>query len=542
MPPATKSPAWQALAEHQAASSDRHVRDLFAADPARFDQWSFELDGLLLDLSKNNVTGETAGLLLALAEAAEVTAWRDRLFAGGPVNGTEGRAALHMALRAGADTAYAVDGTPVGPTVQATLDRMAAFAAGVHQGDITGADGRAFTDLIAIGIGGSDLGPRLACRALAPHGEASLRTHFVANVDAADLAGALEQCDPRTTLVSVASKTFTTQETLTNAMTARRWITEDLGSEAVAQHFLAMTANPDMAAEFGIADDRVFPMWDWVGGRFSLWSAIGLPAVLGLGMPAFRELLAGARAMDEHFRDAPPGQNMPILLALIGIWNRNFQGCASHAILPYGQLWEHLPVYLQQLEMESLGKAVDRDGRQVHAATAPVLFGQPGTIGQHAFYQLLHQGTDLISSDFIAAARDPGTFGDHHDKLLANFLAQGTALMAGRRDAELAGEDPALRPHKAFAGNRPVTTILLDDLEPRQLGMLLALYEHKVFVQGVIWGLNPFDQFGVELGKTLATPLVRALGSGQTPEASTGLDGSTLGLLSRILAYRDNRP
>ncbi|MEK9672352.1 MAG: glucose-6-phosphate isomerase [Rhodospirillaceae bacterium] len=529
MPKLTRSPAWQALTDHCKAIGGLATRDLFQADKGRFEALSFEVAGLLLDLSKNRINGETLDLLIALAQDRDLAGWRGRLFAGDPINDTEGRAAMHMALRGTGDEGYAVGGAPVSPAVGETLARMKDFAAAVQSGERAGATGKKFTDVINIGIGGSDRGPRLACRALKPYRRMGLNVHFVANVDATDVTEALHTCDPATTLIIISSKTFTTQETMTNAMTVRRWITEDLGSDAVNNHFIAVTGNVDAASDFGIKAENQFPLWDWVGGRFSIWSAVGLPVLMGIGSDAFRELLAGARDMDGHFRSAPLHENLPVLLGLVGVWNRNFIGASAHAVLPYDQLLEHLPSYLQQLEMESLGKTSDRAGDLAETATAPVVFGEAGTVGQHAFYQLLHQGSDVVSVDLIAAVESAHPAGDHHDKLLANFLAQGSALMTGRPDQE----QPA---HQAFSGNRPVTSILLPRLEPRTLGALLALYEHKVFVQSVIWNLNPFDQFGVELGKALAKPLVGALTHGTEPE---NLDGSTAGLLSRIRQWRD---
>lgn len=528
MPPLAPTPAWQALADHHPATAGRHLRDLLG-DDKRTDALTFVLGGLFLDLSKNRLTETTLSLLLDLAAERGVAARRDAMAAGAAINETENRAALHMALRAQAEDGFAVGGQPVHDAVQAVLDRMADFVAGVEKGTRAGATGKPFTDVVNIGIGGSDQGPRTACRALAPYRRRGLMPRFVSNVDATDLTETLNACDPETTLFVVSSKTFTTQETMTNAMTARRWLTEALGPAAVADHFCAVTTNDDAARDFGIGDDALFGFWDWVGGRYSVWSAIGLPLALTAGMDAFRDFLAGARDMDRHFLEMPLAENLPVLLALTGIWNRNFEGAAAHAVLPYDQLLDGLPDYLQQLEMESNGKAVDRDGAPVAQPTAPVVFGQAGTNGQHAFYQLLHQGTDLISADFIAAVEPAHPAGDHHDKLLANFLAQPAALALGRK----AG--PGVPPHKAFPGNRPSTTILLDRLDPRSFGMLLALYEHKVFVQGVIWNVNSFDQFGVELGKELAGPLTRALTEGTEPP---NLDASTRSLLARIRRVR----
>ena len=535
MPPPKRSPIWQALAAHHRAARGSHLRDLLT-DAKRTRALTFSHDGLHLDLSKNRMTVETLDLLLALAREREVEDRRRALFAGEAVNETEGRAALHMALRAQAKDGFKTQGTAVGRAVADTLARMATLTREIGTGQRRGATGKRFTDVVNIGIGGSDLGPRMVCGALGP--ARHLAPLFVANVDAADIQDVLARLDPATTLFVVSSKTFTTQETLANAETAKRWLTHALGKSAAAAHFVAVTRNIDGATGFGLADDNLFPIWDWVGGRYSVWSAIGLPVALAYGMPAFRALLKGARAMDRHFLDTPLEKNLPVLLAMAGIWNRNFEGIAGHAVLPYDQRLDDLPIYLQQLEMESNGKSIDRNGQPVAQATAPVIFGQAGTIGQHAFYQLLHQGTDKISSDFIAAAQGPdgpGTAkdgGGHRDKLLANFLAQPAALALGR-DA-----GPGVPPHKTFPGNRPSTTILLDCLDPYHLGMLLALYEHKIFVQGVIWNVNSFDQFGVELGKELATPLVGALAGGTAPR---GLDPSTKALLTRVRKLRGGK-
>ena len=535
MPPPKRSPIWQALAAHHRAARGSHLRDLLA-DAKRTRALTFSHDGLHLDLSKNRKTAETLDLLLALARERGVEDRRRALFAGETVNETEDRAALHMALRAQAKDGFKAQGTPVGRAVADTLGRMAALTREIETGQRRGATGKRFTDVVNIGIGGSDLGPRMACTALGP--ARHLTPHFVANVDAADIQDVLARLDPATTLFVVSSKTFTTQETLANAETAKRWLTRALGKRAVAAHFVAVTRNIDGATGFGLAEDNLFPIWDWVGGRYSVWSAIGLPIALAFGMPTFRALLKGARTMDRHFLETPLEKNLPVLLAMAGIWNRNFEGIAGHAVLPYDQRLGDLPIYLQQLEMESNGKSIDRDGQPVAQATAPVIFGQAGTIGQHAFYQLLHQGTDKVSSDFIAAAQGPdgpGTAkdgGGHRDKLLANFLAQPAALALGR-DA-----GPGVPSHQTFPGNRPSTTILLDRLDPHHLGLLLALYEHKVFVQGVVWNVNSFDQFGVELGKELADPLVDALAGGTVPR---GLDPSTKALLTRVRKLRGGK-
>jgi len=536
----TETPAWRALADHCRTTGGHSLRNLLAAGEARRAALTKGLDGFVVDFSKNRVTDETLGLLLDLARARGLEDRRAQLFAGERINNTEGRAALHMALRGHAGDAFKADGAFVDDEVAAQLTRIDRLVNAMERGERTGVTGERFTDIINIGIGGSDLGPRMACRALSTYRRAALSVRFVANVDATDISEALHACRPETTLFLVSSKTFTTQETLTNALTAKRWLTDALGADAVGRHFAAVTANPKAAREFGIKDDMRFAIWDWVGGRYSVWSAVGLPLALSVGMRAFRAFLAGGRDMDRHFLEAPLADNLPVLLGLLGVWNRNFLGAAAHAVLPYDQSLEHLPGYLQQLAMESNGKAVDRDGAPVGAGTEPVLFGQAGTNGQHAFYQLLHQGTDLVSADFIAAAEATNPSGDHHDKLLANCLAQSAALALGRTDDEArarlkTGEAESLAAHKAFPGNRPSTTILLKRLDPRSLGRLVALYEHKTFVEAMIWGLNPFDQYGVELGKELAAPLLGALGGGAEPD---GIDPSTRGLLAAIRAFR----
>jgi glucose-6-phosphate isomerase len=542
----TESAAWRALEEHAKALAGVHLRSLFADDPERFARFSLRLDDLLLDYSKNRITAETMDLLLALARAAEVEAWRDRMFAGERINVTENRAVLHVALRNRANRPILVDGVDVMPAVNVVLERMRGFAEAVRAGAWRGHGGAAITDLVNIGIGGSDLGPAMVCGALQPYQRPDLRPHFVSNVDGAHLADTLAGLDPARTLFVVASKTFTTQETMTNAGSARAWLVERLGSEAaVARHFVAISTNARAVAAFGIDPANMFEFWDWVGGRYSLWSAIGLPIALAVGMDRFEALLAGAHAMDEHFRTAPLERNLPVVLALLGIWYRNFHGACSHAVLPYDQHLARLPAYLQQGDMESNGKSVRRDGAAVGCATGPIIWGEPGTNGQHAFYQLIHQGTELIPADFLAAAISHAPLGDHHDKLLANFLAQTEALAFGRTEAEaraelvaqgLAGDAlAALLPHKLFAGNRPTNSILYRQLDPATLGRLIALYEHKIFVQGIAWQINSFDQWGVELGKQLAQRILPELAA---TGPITGHDSSTNGLIDNIRLLR----
>jgi len=540
----TTSPAWTALAEHHHRIAGRHLRDLLREDPGRFERFRIELDDLLLDYSKHRITTETVALLAALARARDVPDWIERMFRGERINATEDRAVLHVALRA--DAPVSVDGRDVLPDVRRVQGQMRAFAEAVRSGSRRGYTGRPFEAVVNIGIGGSDLGPLMATEALAPYRHERITPWFVSNVDGTHLAQVLQRVDPQTTLFVVASKTFTTQETLANARSARAWLVERLGAEAaVTSHFAALSTNLAETAKFGIDPDNVFAFWDWVGGRYSLWSAIGLSTAIAVGMDAFEELLAGARDMDAHFRTAPLERNMPVVLALLGIWYTNFFGCTSHVVLPYDQSLARFPAYLQQLEMESNGKRVTRQGEPVDYATCPVIWGEPGTNGQHAFYQLLHQGPQLIPADFLAPIRTQNPLGRHHELLLANFVAQTRALMLGRTAeearAELAAQGLAgdalerLVPHKVFPGNRPTTSILFDRLTPRTLGRLVALYEHKVFVQGVIWDVNSFDQWGVELGKQLALGILDSFAHGR---AGVDLDPSTRGLVERILARR----
>lgn len=528
---------WAQLADHRAATKARNLRSLFADDAARFSTFSATLDDLLLDYSKTAVTAETLALLLKLAQAADIAGKRDAMFAGEAINTTENRAVLHTALRAPAGSRVMVDGADVMPEIHATLDRLSAFAEGVRSGTIPASDGAPFTDVINIGIGGSDLGPVMATLALAPYHDGP-RLHYVSNVDGAHIADTLAKLDPARTLVIVASKTFTTVETMTNAATARRWIAAALGEAAVGSHFAAVSTALDKVGAFGIASDRIFGFWDWVGGRYSVWSAIGLPVMIAIGAEHFRAFLAGAHAMDEHFRTAPLAKNLPVLLGLVGIWHRDVCGHGARAVLPYDQRLLRLPAYLQQLDMESNGKRVRKDGSPVTRPTGPLVWGEPGTNGQHAFYQLIHQGTDTIPCEFLVAAQghEP-ELTQHHRLLLANCLAQSEALMKGRTLEEAReilakqGMAPnaieALAPHKVFPGNRPSVTIAYRNLDPFTLGRIIALYEHRVFVEAAIWGINAFDQWGVELGKELATALLPVI-EGKAP-ADTH-DSSTAGL------------
>ncbi|MDX9862147.1 MAG: glucose-6-phosphate isomerase [Rhodospirillales bacterium] len=544
----TRIPEWQALAAHHRQAASVSMRDLFAADPQRFDNFSLSLGDLLLDYSKNRVTGETLRRLVDLARAADVEGWRDRMFAGEKINFTEGRAVLHVALRAPLESAFVVDGEDVMPKVGAVRAQMRTFTEAVRDGRWKGATGKTISDVVNIGIGGSDLGPAMATEALTPYHPAGMRFHFVSNVDGTHIAEALKPLDPATTLFIVASKTFTTQETLTNARTARDWLTATLGEHAVAKHFVALSTNAKAVSAFGIDTANMFEFWDWVGGRYSLWSAIGLPIALAVGMDRFEEMLAGGHAMDEHFRTAPLAANMPVILGLLGIWYANFFGAETHAVLPYDQYLRRLPAYLQQLDMESNGKFVNRDGEALDHASGPVIFGEPGTNGQHAFYQLIHQGTRLVPADFIAPALSQNPVGQHHAIFLSNFFAQTEALMMGKTEAEARAELEAagmsgdalkkVLPHKIFPGNRPTNSILVRQFDPFTLGMLIALYEHKVFVQGVIWRINSFDQWGVELGKQLAKAILPEL---EGTEPATTHDGSTNGLINAFKGMRDGK-
>ena len=531
--------AWRKLMDEGARLRPIHLRDLFAADAGRFDALSASLDDLFVDVSKEKIDAAALGSLLELAEAAEVAGRRDALFAGAPLNLTEGRAVLHMALRGGAGDAVTVDGVDVMPAVRQTLDRFLDFAEGVRSGRIGAVDGGAFTDVVNIGIGGSDLGPVMATRALRPDHDGP-RVHFVSNVDGAHLSDVIATLDPARTLVIVASKTFTTLETMTNARSARAWLEQALGDAAGAQ-MAAISTNLEATAGFGIEASRVFGFWDWVGGRYSLWSAIGLPIAIAVGAERFRAFLEGAAAMDRHFRAAPLAKNLPVLLALIGIWRRNVMGWPTVALIPYDQRLERFSAYVQQLDMESNGKRVSRDGAAVEQATGPVIWGEPGTNAQHSFFQLIHQGSDVIPVDFIAAVEPREAMSEHHTLLLANCLAQGQALAFGKTEAEVRsdmadegrdqGEIDRLAPHRVFPGDRPSTTILHRRLDPYTLGRLVALFEHKVFVQGAIWNVNSYDQWGVELGKVLAQALIPPLKGAATP---ANLDTSTSGLIARL--------
>jgi glucose-6-phosphate isomerase len=526
--PLTSLAEWQALRAHHGAVRDLHLRELFGKDPARGERLSAEAAGLYLDYSKNRVTDDTLRLLRALAEARGVRERIEAMFAGEKINVTEQRAVLHVALRAPRTASIVVDGEDVIPAVQAVLDRMAAFATRVRSGEWTGFTGRPIRTVVNIGIGGSDLGPAMACEALRHYSQRTLTFRFLSNVDGADFVEATRDLDPAETLFVVVSKTFTTLETLTNARTARAWTLAALGDErAVARHFVAVSTNTAEVAKFGIDIGNMFPFWDWVGGRYSMWSAVGLCVMIAVGPERFRELLAGAHAMDEHFRTAPFERNLPVLLALIGLWYDAFLAAQTYAVLPYSQYLARFPDYLQQLDMESNGKSVDVEGRKVDYETGPIVWGQPGTNGQHAFYQLIHQGTKLIPCDFIGFCQPLADVGDHHMLLVANLFAQTEALAFGATSS-----DPA----RSFEGNRPTNTILAERLTPATLGALVALYEHKVFVQGAMWRINSFDQWGVELGKALATRIIPELARGQ--ESALGHDSSTNALIRRFRQRR----
>jgi glucose-6-phosphate isomerase len=529
-------PVSRLLRAHQAQMAAVQMRNLFAADPGRFERFSLQVGGLLLDYSKNRIIDETLDLLTQLAVEADVAGWRERMFSGDKINHTEHRAVLHVALRNRSNQPVMVDGADVMPKVNAVIDRMGTFAERVRSGQWRGYSGERITDVVNIGIGGSDLGPQMVVQALKPYRHPDLRLHFISNIDGAHAKEALETLNPETTLFIVASKTFTTQETMANAQHARTWFLEKSGSEQhIAKHFVAVSTHREAVTAFGIDPANMFEFWDWVGGRYSLWSAIGLSIVLAVGVERFIELLAGAHEMDVHFRQAPLAANMPVILALLGVWYNNFFGADSHAILPYDHYLRSLPAYLQQADMESNGKSVDRAGKLVDYSTGPIIWGATGINGQHAFYQLLHQGTKMIPADFIVTLESPTELQAHHDILIANFLAQTEALMRGRSLEETQVQTSEFVQHKVFAGNHPSNAILLQSLTPHALGMLIALYEHKIFVQGVIWNLNSFDQWGVELGKQLASRILPELHA-DAPVASH--DASTNALIN---AYRRMR-
>lgn len=542
----TTLPVWQSLIQHQQEVFPLHMRDLFAENPNRFNQFSLKMDDLLLDYSKHRITAQTLPLLLQLAREMQVEDWRNRMFSGEKINFTENRAVLHTALRNRSNTPVLVDGKDVMPEVNRVLAQMRDFTQRVRNGSWLGYTGQRITDVINIGIGGSDLGPTMACTALKPYASPALNVHFVSNIDGTHLAQTLEKCQPETTLFIVASKTFTTQETMTNARSARHWFLQSAKDPAqIAKHFVALSTNKTAVSQFGIDTANMFEFWDWVGGRYSMWSAIGLSIALYIGMDHFEEMLSGAHAMDQHFNTAPLEQNMPVIMALLGIWYNNFFNTETHAILPYDQGLSRLTAYLQQADMESNGKFVDREGKRISHSTGPIIWGESGTNGQHAFYQLIHQGNKLVPCDFLMPIKSHYAIGEngdeHHKILLANFLAQTKALMQGKTAIEvkheletqgLQGDElKSLLPHRVFGGNRPTTSILFNELTPATLGKIIALYEHKIFVQGIIWNINSFDQWGVEFGKQLAQGILPQL-SGK--EDTSNLDSSTNGLINFI--------
>jgi len=534
-----ETPEWQALTDHHAQLAGVHLRDLFAQQPDRGETMVLEAGDLYLDYSKNRLTPQTIDLLVALARRAGVEQLRDAMFAGEKINITEDRAVLHVALRAPKGEQILVDGHDVVPDVHAVLERMGDFANRIRSGAWTGHTGKRIRNVINVGIGGSDLGPRMATTALTDFSDRSLTFRFVSNVDGTDFYEATHDLDPAETLFIVASKTFTTLETMTNARTAREWSLASLGDEAaVAKHFVAVSTNAAEVAKFGIDTANMFEFWDWVGGRYSYDSAIGLSLMVAIGPEQFAEMLAGFHAVDEHFRTAPIESNLPMLLGLIGIWYDNFFGAETVAILPYSQYLAHLPAYLQQLDMESDGKSVDRQGERVAWQTGPIVWGQPGTNGQHAYYQLIHQGTKIIPADFIGFAQPNERVGDHQDLLAANLLAQPEALAFGktREQAEAEGIPAAQVPHRVFEGNHPTNTILIPKLTPHTLGQLIATYEHKVFTQGAVWNINSFDQWGVELGKKLAQAIIPELQAAEEPDL--GHDSSTNALIRRYRRLR----
>ena len=540
----TASPAWAAIHAHRDVVSKTHLRDLFAADPKRVESLTLSFDGMFYDFSKQRVTAETMGLLVSLAKEALVPEWTERMFSGERINISEGRSVLHTALRRSAGP-FPGKEFDVMPEVIETRRRMAEFAERLRSGKCFGHKGMPIRDVVNIGIGGSDLGPKMMNQALRAISHPALNVHYVSNLDGAQMAPLLQTLDPRTTLFIVVSKTFTTQETMFNANTARDWLRANLGDELVVEnHFAAVSSKPERAVEFGVPRELVFPIWDWVGGRYSLWSAVGLALMIAIGPHAFEEMLRGAERMDEHFRTTPFERNLPVVMALLGIWNTNFLGASSISVLPYNESLKYFPSFLQQLEMESNGKTVTADGKPLDYATCPIVWGELGNNGQHAFFQLLHQGGRLIPCDFIASARSDYPLPGHQEALLANCFAQSAALAFGRDEDEVRAsmekesvspqQIADLLPHRVFAGNQPSSTLLLSSLNPATLGALVTLYEHKVFVQGAIWGINSFDQWGVELGKAVASRILPAI---HDQTLANTLDASTQGLISFSCKY-----
>ncbi|AEE53793.1 glucose-6-phosphate isomerase [Haliscomenobacter hydrossis] len=542
----TQTPAWQQLTQHFSAMRQMQMKDLFAADPQRFAQFSQRFEDVLVDYSKNIVTADTLKALLQLAEECGLKAAIQAMYSGEKINATEGRSVLHVALRNRSNRPILVDGVDVMPEVNAVLAKMEAFSKRILSGEWKGYTGKSITDIVNIGIGGSDLGPVMVTEALKPYWQPGMAVHFVSNVDGTHIAETLKPLNPETTLFCIASKTFTTQETMTNAETARDWFLKTAKDQSqVAKHFVALSTNEKAVAAFGIDTANMFEFWDWVGGRYSLSSAIGLPIACVIGFENFKAMLEGLHAMDEHFYNTPFEQNIPVLLALIGIWYNNFFDAATEAILPYDQYLHRFAAYFQQGNMESNGKYVDRNGQPVEYQTGPIIWGEPGTNGQHAFYQLIHQGTKMIPCDFIAPAQSHNPLGDHHVKLMSNFFAQTEALLMGKTEAEVeaelqkqgksAAEIAELTPFKVFQGNRPTNSILVKKIDPRTLGILIAMYEHKIFTQGVIWNIYSFDQWGVELGKQLANKILPELENTSTVNSH---DASTNGLINAFKAMR----
>ncbi|MBU3645087.1 MAG: glucose-6-phosphate isomerase [Candidatus Methylopumilus sp.] len=541
----TQTPSWQALSQHYQEIFPQHMRDMFAEDEHRAEKLSLKLDDFLLDYSKQRITSKTLELLLQLARETDVENWRERMFTGEKINFTENRAVLHTALRNRSNKPVLVDGKDVMPEVNRVLKKMREFTEQVRAGKWQGYSGKRINTLVNIGIGGSDLGPVMVCNALKAFASPDLDVHFVSNIDGTHLAQTLQVCDPETTLFIVASKTFTTQETMTNARSARTWFLQHANDrQHIAKHFVALSTNAMAVEEFGIDPVNMFEFWDWVGGRYSLWSAIGLSIALYIGMDNFEQLLAGAHEMDHHFRTAPLEKNMPVIMAMLGIWYNNFFNCETHAILPYDQGLSRFPAYLQQGDMESNGKFVNRKGERIEYSTGPIIWGEAGTNGQHAFYQLIHQGNKLIPCDFIVPIKSQYQVGEHgnehHNILLSNILAQTKALMQGKTSKEAKAELEAqgldhhqimtLLPHRVFGGNRPTNTLMIDELTPKSLGKLIALYEHKIFVQGIVWNINSFDQWGVEYGKQIAQKILPQLSS---KDSISDHDGST----NRLINY-----
>lgn len=542
----TKSAAWKALKDHFEQIKDVHMRDLFSEDPQRFEKFTTQMDDILLDFSKNRMTDETFSLLCKLARDTDIEGWRDRMFDGEPINNSEYRPVLHTALRNRANKPVFVDGEDVMPKVNRVLQQIRYFSERVRGGHWRGYSGHLIKDVVNIGIGGSDLGPHVVCDAMKPYAQRGMNVHFVSNIDPTHLTEILKFVQPESTLFIVSSKSFKTQETMMNAHSAREWFVRTTGSEkAVSRHFVAVSTNIQAASDFGVLPENIFEFWDWVGGRYSLWSAIGLPIVLYLGMDHFEAMLEGAYAMDEHFKNTPIEKNIPVILALLGIWYNNFFDAQSHAIMAYNQYLRRLPAHLQQLDMESNGKTISREGKRVDYLTGPIIWGETGSNCQHAFFQLLHQGTKPVPADFLIPARTKDQLGRQHRVLMSNFLAQTRALMRGKTKQEAreqlekegASEEKIreVLPHKIFEGNKPSNSIMFEKLDPRTMGAILAMYEHKVFVQGIIWNINSFDQWGVELGKQLADEIIGNLSPQQKSES---YDSSTNGLIDYFVKLR----